>query len=461
MGEAKSRLPKVAIVGRPNVGKSTLFNRLIRRRQAIVQDLPGITRDRIYADSEWMGRSFTLVDTGGLLPREEEGFARAVNRQVYEAIKQASVVLFVVDGRQGPTPLDEDLAPILRRAGVPVLLAVNKIDHPKHFPTVQEFYALGMGEPFGVSAEHGSGTGDLLDAIVDALPDAGEIPGDAGEGGPEEALGSRNNPIRVAVLGRPNVGKSSLVNRLLGDERVIVSDIPGTTRDAIDTPLVIDGRHFSLIDTAGLRRKSRVKDPVEFYSTVRAMNALNRAHLAILLLDSTEMVTEQDKNIGVRIEEAGRGVIVAVNKWDLAPEGDDAVEHARWQIARQMPNLHFAPVHFISALTGRGVSRLPGAMVKVAERHGARIATGALNRAISDAVFANQPPAVGTRRLKIRYATQVKTHPPTFLLFVNDPKLAPPAYRRYLERRLREALDLEGTPVRFVLRPTRQRPGGS
>ena len=438
----------VAIVGRPNVGKSTLFNRLVQRRIAIVQDEPGVTRDRLYADVEWRGRRFQLVDTGGLLPDAEEAFAAAVAQQVDAAIREAAVVVLVVDAREGPTPVDEAIADRLRRAGKPVLVAANKVDHGELLPLAHAFHHLGLGEPIAVSAEHGLGTGDLLDAVVERLPEP------EGEPTGEETGDEAEEGIRVVILGRPNVGKSSLLNRILGDERVIVSEVPGTTRDAVDAVWESEEGRFVFIDTAGLRRRSRVREPVEFYSTVRARRALERADVALVLFDATELLTEQDRRIVGLAEEAGRALLLAVNKWDLVDADDKTADAVRSLIRHRLPQVDFAPVTFISALTGRGVGRLPALIRSVYEAYRREIAPGPLNRVIQEAVDRYHPPAVKGRRLRIRYATQVRTGPPTFLIFVNDPRLLVESYRRYLENRLREAFPLEGTPIRLVFRPS-------
>lgn len=472
---SSSSLPVVAIVGRPNVGKSTLFNRIIRQRHAIVQKTPGVTRDRIYAEAEWQGRSFILVDTGGMVPGGDlDPFTPAIQRQVEAALAEAHVIIFVVDGRQGLLPHDMELAQWLHRVGKPVIVAVNKIDHPSHQMAVQEFFSLGLGEPMGISAEHGSGTGDLLEAVVARFPpelgldrqvalqeegeefyldDDEDYPDeDDGAGEYDDAEEAPTGPIRVAVLGRPNVGKSSLLNRLLGQDRFIVSPVAGTTRDAADVrwhhPAAGD---FIFVDTAGLRRRSRVKDAIEYYSSLRALAALRRADLAVLVLDAQELFTDQDKTIAAEIDRRGRGAIIVINKWDLAPEDSDP-EEVQEQIYKDAPFFAYAPVLFTSALTGQGVDRLPALMQAVAASHRQIIPTAALNRVLGEAMFDNQPPAVKGRRLKIRYATQTRQQPPTFTLFVNDPRLAEPTYMRYLERRLREAFDLTGTPIRLRLR---------
>ncbi|MEX2355419.1 MAG: ribosome biogenesis GTPase Der [Thermaerobacterales bacterium] len=446
---SRTQRPMVAIVGRPNVGKSTLFNRLIQRRVAITQNTPGITRDRIHADAEWQGNYFTLIDTGGLMPGLEDGFTAAIDRQVMAALAEADAIVLVVDGRQGVNPVDVELAQTIRRLGKPVLLAVNKIDHPSIHGLVHEFHRLGIGEPWPVSAEHGTGTGDLLDAVVGVLPEAPaeDFPADSESQDPIS-----DDLCRVAVLGRPNVGKSSLVNSLLGNERVIVSDLPGTTRDAVDVYWESSEGRFILVDTAGMRRRSRVSDSVEFYSSTRALSALRRADVGLLVIEATGPVNEQDKRLADAIDESGRAAVVVVNKWDLVESSDEAADEFRRRLYLDMPFLSYAPIIFTSALTGRSVTQLPGLIRKVAERHKAEIGTGALNRAVADAVERNQPPSVKGKRLRIRYATQVNRQPPTFLLFVNDASLVTATWRRYLERRLRERFDFSGTPIRLVLR---------
>nr|MBO2508222.1 ribosome biogenesis GTPase Der [Bacillota bacterium] len=434
----------VAVVGRPNVGKSTLFNRLTGRRISIVRDEPGITRDRIYADTEWRGRRLTLVDTGGLVPGAGEGFPAAIAQQVEVALEEAAVIVLVVDARAGVTAVDEDIARRLRRSGKPVVVCANKIDDGDLVHLAHAFHGLGLGEPVPVSAEHGLGTGDLLDRIVDLLPGDDAEPAAKGE----------TPAIRVVVLGRPNVGKSSLVNRLLGQDRVIVSDVPGTTRDAVDVAWEYDGDRFVLIDTAGLRRQARVSEAVEYYSVVRARRALERADVALVLMDAAELLTEQDRRIVNLAEDAGRALIIVVNKWDLVDARQGTADAVRQRIRDRLPQVDYAPIVFTSALTGRGISRLPGVIRQVYEAYTRDVGTGLLNRILQDAVERHHPPSVKGRRLRIRYATQVRRGPPTFLVFVNDPKLLVENYRRYLERRIREAVPLEGTPIRLVFRPS-------
>ncbi len=435
-------LPAVAIVGRPNVGKSALFNRLLARRHAIVSDIPGVTRDRLEAPCQWAGREFLLVDTGGLVSGDSEPLAVQVRRQAEQAIATSHATLFVVDVSVGMTPQDAEIASVLRRSHHPVLVVVNKVDTPALAPAVHEFHALGLGEPMAISATHGLGIGDLLDAVVAVIPEAGED-SEAGDA------------VGIAFLGRPNVGKSSLVNAILGEERVIVDARPGTTRDAIDTLLHYDGRPMVLIDTAGLRRRSRVEEPIEFYSTRRTHEALARADVAVLVIDAAEGITDQDQKIARAVYDAGRAVVIAVNKWDLlqgySPQQIHDVAQSRLQFLG--PVLLCLTV----AIRQKGIDELMTAVLRAAQSHAARIPTGPLNRAVEEATRATDPPADPRgRRLHIYYATQPQTKPPTIVLFVNDPTLCPPEYRRYLERRLRDAFDLVGTPIRWTLR--RRRP---
>jgi GTP-binding protein len=442
---ATSSPPRVAIVGRPNVGKSTLFNRLLARRHAIVSDVSGVTRDRLEAPCQWGGREFVLVDTGGLVPGDTEPLVVQVRRQAERAIAEAQAVLFVVDASVGPTPQDAEIADVLRRRARPVLVVANKVDTPQLASGAYEFHALGLGDPIMVSATHGLGIGDLLDAVVAVVPDA-EAPRE-----PEAAVG-------VVFLGRPNVGKSSLVNALLGEERVIVDSRPGTTRDAIDTPLRYDGRPVTLIDTAGLRRRSHVDDGVEYYSTRRAQDALERADVAVLVIDALEGIADQDQKIARMVYDAGRASVIAVNKWDLLT--GHTLEQVRQVARRQLRFLGEVLVVPTVATQRRGIEELMAAVFRVAQARATRIATGPLNRVITEALRAHNPSADPTgRQLHIYYATQPTTRPPTIVLFVNDPGLLTPDYQRYLERRLRAGFDLAGTPIRWVLR--RRRPATS
>lgn len=436
--------PVVAIVGRPNVGKSTLFNRLIQKRLAIEESTPGVTRDRLYGRVDWRGREFWLVDTGGLT-FEEETIAREIFRQATLAIEEANVVLFVVDVRSGPVPLDFETAELLRKAGKPVILVANKAESPD-MATVAEFYGLGLGEPRLVSAAHGLGTGDLLDDIVSLLPEA-ELPEESDE-------------LRIAVIGRPNVGKSSLVNRLAGTERVIVSDIPGTTRDAVDLLLEHDNRRYRVVDTAGIRRKSKVDEAVEYYSVLRSVRAAEDSDVVLFLVDATAGVTEQDKRIAGIAHEAGRALVIIVNKWDAVPgKNDKTMDEYREEIRKELAFISYAPILFISALSGQRVPRIFELVNYVAEQHALRISTSRLNELLQDITAVVPPPSKRGRQLKIYYMTQIRVKPPTFTLFVNDPELAHFSYIRYIENRLRETYGFEGTPLRLLVRKRSKKKG--
>ncbi len=438
------RLPVVVLLGRPNVGKSTLFNRLLRRRQAIVAPVPGVTRDRLYAQVSWRGRRFLLVDTGGLDPRParardgEPGLAEAAARQALAAVEEADLVVLVVDGKTGLHPDDEAIAGLLRRSGKPVLVAVNKVDRAAEEPAAAEFYALGLGEPVPVSAEHGLNAGDLLDRVAAALPE--------GDGEEDQAAAA----VRVCVVGRPNVGKSSLVNRLVGRERMIVSDVPGTTREPVDLRWEAGGRVFELVDTAGLRRRSRIADDVEFYGVVRTLRAVERCHVALVVLDATAGVVEQDKKIAGYVHERGRGCVLVLNKWDLMGGADQ--RQAEGEVRRALPFLAYAPVVCTSALTGLGLDRLPALVARVADNHAARVPLEDLERAVEQAKALHAPPG----RLEVGGAVQVGVRPPTFVIFVNDPGLVPRGYERYLENRLRERFDFTGTAIRLLFRKKRR-----
>lgn len=436
--------PLVALVGRPNVGKSALFNRLAQGPLAIVEDVPGVTRDRIYADTEWQGREFTLVDTGGLTFTGRETISQLVRYQAEVAIGEADVIVLVVDGRQGVTPDDLEVAKLLHRAKAPTILAVNKGEAKNADVAALDFYALGLDEPRVVSALHGLGTGDLLDAIVALLP--------AGTASEEKPAGPAT---RVAVLGRPNVGKSSLVNRLVGEDRMIVSAEAGTTRDAVDIARTIDGRDYVFVDTAGLRRRARVEAGVERFSALRALRAVNRAHVVVVLLDATAGVADQDKKIVNYIDEAGRGLVLAVNKWDLVEGKIGTQENHREQIRWQLAFVEYAPLVFISALTGQALPELLRTVDRVAAEYGRTLGTSVLNDVVQEATAMHPPPADKGRALKIYYATQVGTRPPRVAFFVNDPKRLAAGYRRYLEGRLRQAFGLEGTPLILQFRARR------
>lgn len=431
--------PIVAIVGRPNVGKSTLFNRIVGGRVAIVEGQPGVTRDRLYEDADWNGRLFTLVDTGGLDFQEDDHIVVHVRDQAEIAITEADLVLFVVDARAGLTGTDQDVAKVLRRSEKPVLLVANKVEQFDKLHDLYEFYSLGLGEPIPVSAAQGLNTGELLDLLVEKLPP-----------GAEEEVDE--DVIKIAVIGRPNVGKSSLVNALLGEQRVIVSDVPGTTRDAIDTFLTRQGQKYLLIDTAGIRRRSRIDLPTERYSVIRALRAVERSDLVLMLIDAVEKLTEQDKRIAGYAHEKGRGSILVVNKWDLVKKDDRTAQQYVDDLRDGLGFMQYAPVLFISALTGQRVHRVLDLVDFVHDQQNMRIATANLNDLLRDAIMRNQAPQDKGKRLKIFYGTQSGVKPPTFLLFVNNPELMHFSYLRYLENTLRSAYGFEGTPIRIFMR---------
>jgi len=431
--------PIVAIVGRPNVGKSTLINKIARKRIAIVEDLPGVTRDRLYVDAEWLGRDFILVDTGGLEPDTDDPLLKEMMKQSQMAMEEADVILFLVDGRDGLQPADEDVAQILRSSKKPVLLVVNKVDSHKQEENVYEFYQLGLGDPISISAANMLNFGDLLDEICQHFPSEEEYPED-----PEV--------LKVAVIGRPNVGKSSLVNSLLGKERMIVSDIAGTTRDAVDSPFEANGQKFTLIDTAGLRRKSRVDEGVERYSVIRTLRAIDRADVVLMVIDAESGVTEQDKRIAGYAHEAGKACIILVNKWDLLEKNNQTVNEYTRTLRHELIFLTYAPILFISALTKQRLHKIPELVCHVSEQNNLRISTGTLNQVLQDALAVTPPPSVRGKRLKIYYGTQADVKPPTFILFVNDPEIFHFSYMRYLENVFRQTFSFEGTPIRLSAR---------
>ncbi len=436
--------PIVAIVGRPNVGKSTLFNRIGKKRVSIVEDMPGVTRDRIYMDAEWLGHEFTMIDTGGIELETNDTMLNAIRHQAKLAIDEADVILFIVDGKTGMTNSDEEVANILRNTRKPVLLAVNKVDTIKDNHDIYEFYNLGLGDPIPVSAANILNLGDLLDAVVEQLPKEGEAAEESDE-------------IKVAVIGRPNVGKSSLVNALIGEERVIVSDVAGTTRDAIDTHFVADGTKFVLIDTAGMRRKSKIEMPVERYSVIRSLRAVDRADVVLMVIDAVEGVTEQDKKIAGYAHEAGKASIIVVNKWDLLEKDSKTSLRFTENIRSELGFMQYSPVLFTSALTKQRVGRLTELIKFVAEQHNMRVSTSILNQIISDATAINPPPAAHGKRLKIYFTTQPDVKPPTFILFVNEPEAMHFSYLRFLENKLRESFGFEGTPLKLVVRGKKEK----
>jgi GTP-binding protein len=424
----------VAIVGRPNVGKSALFNRIVGERIAIVENVPGITRDRIYADCSWLERHFTLIDTGGIMTGPVDEITSATLEQARMAMEEADVILFVVDVRQGVTPADQAVADILRETDKPIVLVANKVDSPQVEAHIYEFYNLGLGDPVPVSAEHGRGIGDLLDLVVERLPARVELPDD-------------DHRIRVAVVGRPNVGKSSLVNSILGRERVIVSDQPGTTRDAIDTDFVRGDTQFTIIDTAGVRRKSRVDSDVEYYSVIRALRAIERSDVTLILIDATEGVTEQDARLAGYAHEAGRAIVLVVNKWDLVKKDANTMAEFDARIRHDLKFLHYAPIMYVSALTGQRVNELLDVVEYVAEQAALRVTTGRLNEALQEAVALREPPHDKGVRLRLLYAVQTGVKPPTILLFVNRAELMHFSYLRYLENCLRDTFGFVGSPL--------------
>lgn len=432
--------PLVAIVGRPNVGKSMLFNKLTGKRLSIVEDTPGVTRDRLYAEAEWRGRTFDLVDTGGIEPGTDNQILSFMREQAEIAIASATVIVFVCDIRTGMTAADQEVAGMLQRAQKPVVLAVNKMDSTGHTdPDIYEFYNLGLGDPYPVSAVHGHGTGDLLDACFDFFP-------------PEEAEEEEDDVVKVAIIGKPNVGKSSLVNRILGQERVIVSDVAGTTRDAVDSYFENERGKYLIIDTAGMRKKSKVDDRVEKFSVLRATMAIERSDVCLIMIDAQEGVTEQDTKVAGLAHEAGKACIIVVNKWDAVEKDGKTMQRMEEDVRRDLSYMTYAPVLFISALTGQRVERLFDLIDNVVNQAAMRIPTGVLNQVLADAQARVQPPTDKGRRLKIYYMTQIGVKPPHFVIFCNDSRLFHFSYQRYLENQIRGTFGLTGTPVRITIR---------
>ncbi|MCD8238834.1 MAG: ribosome biogenesis GTPase Der [Clostridiales bacterium] len=431
--------PIVAIVGRPNVGKSTLFNRIAGERISIVEDTPGVTRDRIYAEADWLNYNFTMIDTGGLDPDGEDLMMKRIYEQAQIAIDLADVIIFVTDVRTGVTDADFLVANILRKAKKPVVLAVNKVDDlRKYSMDVYEFYELGLGEPFGVSAGQAMGIGDLLDEVVSHFNTDGEA--------------EEEDVIKVAVVGKPNAGKSSLINKILGENRVIVSDVAGTTRDAIDTAYETDGKKYVFIDTAGIRRRSKIKENIEKYSIIRAVAAVERCDVCIIMIDASEGITDQDTKIAGIAHEAGKACIIAVNKWDTIEKDGKTINKFTNDIDLELKYMHYAPKIFISALTGQRVKKLFSLINEVYDSSSKRVQTGILNDVLTEALAMNQPPAEKGRQLKIFYMTQVSIKPPTFVIFVNNPELLHFSYKRYIENQLRDAFGFKGTPIHFIVR---------
>ena len=432
--------PLVAIVGRPNVGKSMLFNKLTGKRLSIVEDTPGVTRDRLYAQAEWRGRTFDLVDTGGIEPGTDDQILSFMREQAEIAINAATVIVFVCDIRTGMTAADQEVAGMLQRSRKPVVLAVNKMDSTGHTnPDIYEFYNLGLGDPYPVSAVHGHGTGDLLDACFEFFL-------------PEDEDDNEDDVVKVAIIGKPNVGKSSLVNRILGQERVIVSDVAGTTRDAVDSYLEKDGQKYLIIDTAGMRKKSKVDDRVEKFSVLRATMAIERSDVCVIMIDAQEGVTEQDTKVAGLAHEAGKACIIVVNKWDAIEKDGKTMQRMEEDVRRDLSYMTYAPVLFISALTGQRVDKLFGLIDNVVNQAAMRIPTGVLNQVLNDAQARVQPPTDKGKRLKIYYMTQIGVKPPHFVIFCNDAKLFHFSYQRYLENQIRATFGLTGTPVRITIR---------
>jgi GTP-binding protein len=452
-------LPVVAIVGRPNVGKSTLFNRLIGERLAIVEDLPGTTRDRVYGTGDWNGRDFTLVDTGGLELEPGTHIEARVQDQARVAMEEADVILFVVDAAAGLAPLDHEVADRLRRTSKPTILVINKADNPRLEQEGAEFYALGMDPAITISAQHGRNTGDLADMIVDALPPAPEAEPEPAwtddSLSPDELAElaeTEMGPPRVAIVGRPNTGKSTFVNRVLGQERMIVSDIPGTTRDPVDTAVVVDDEPLVLVDTAGIRRRGSVQRGIERYSVLRSMKAIDRADVAVVMTDAIEGYTAQDAHVVGHVLEAGKGIVLVLNKWDAVEKDGHTADEWLKVLRREAPYLAWADIVFASAQTGQRVERILREARRVAEERYRRVPTADLNRVVTDAVRAHPPSHVRNRLGKVLYATQVAVAPPTFVIFVNDPELIHFSYRRYLENRIRDEYGFLGTPIRLIFR---------
>ncbi|AKF95433.1 ribosome biogenesis GTPase Der [Brevibacillus laterosporus] len=432
-------LPVVAIVGRPNVGKSTIFNRLIGERVAIVEDKPGVTRDRLYAKGEWLNREFHVIDTGGIEFAETDQILTQMRYQAELAIDEADVIILIVDVRSGVTDADLNVARMLNRTGKPIVLAVNKVDNFEMRNDIYEFYQLGVGEPFPISGSHGLGLGDMLDEVFHHLP-------------PVDAEEKRDDVIRVSIIGRPNVGKSSLTNAILGEERVIVSEIAGTTRDAIDTPFERDGQEYVLVDTAGMRKKGKVYEGTEKYSVMRALKAIEDSDVVLVVINGEEGIIEQDKKIAGYAHEAGRGVIIVVNKWDALEKDDKTMQRFTELIREEFKYLSYAPILYVSAKTKQRVHTILPKVNAVADSQSMRVNTSVLNDLITDATIMAPPPTDRGKRLKINYTTQVAVKPPTFIVFVNDPELMHFSYERYLENKIRGAFEFEGTPIRILTR---------
>jgi GTP-binding protein len=437
--------PLVAIVGRPNVGKSTLFNRLIRERKSIVEDIPGVTRDRIYADTDWDGVEFSLVDTGGFDPEGEEHFPSLIKNQIEIAIEESDLILFVLDGKEGVMPHDEEIVQMLRKVNKPVLYVVNKVDHAKHEAARVEFHSLGIENLLDISALQGRKINELLDRVVEMLPSY------------EEEIEEREDAIKIAVLGKPNVGKSTLINRFLGSERLITSPVPGTTRDSIDTYIDVDGKTYLLIDTAGIRRKSKISFSVERHSVFRAIRAMERADIALLMIDAEQGPTHQDARLAQLVADKGRACIILLNKWDLVPKEVAETPDIEGILKENLLAVSYAPVVIISALTGRGIDRIIDKVDQVYKNFSQRIATKKLNNFIHSIVMKTPPPIYKGKEIKFYYISQPLTKQPTFVIFTNETKGVPENYRRFLESRMRKEFPLEGTPIKIIFRAERKK----
>jgi GTP-binding protein len=427
----------VAIVGRPNVGKSTLFNRIIEERHAIVEGEPGVTRDRLYAKADWGGKHFQIVDTGGIVPQSDDVFEKAIREQAMLAIEEADVIIFAVDGRDGITPVDETIGSMLRSSKKPVVVVVNKCDNATADMNASEFYALGLGDPFPISALNGRSTGDFLDAVIEHL---------------DEGSGEEDTRLKIAIVGRPNVGKSSLTNALLGKDRMVVTPVAGTTRDAIDSVLTYYGEQIVLIDTAGLRRRSQIKESVELYSTMRTSRAIDRCDVAIVVVDAVQGLEAQDKRIISEVEQARKGIIIALNKWDLIEKDTKTADLFMQKIREELRTLDYVPIITISAVTKQRITKVIEMAKQIQARRCVRIPTHELNEQLIAMLERTPPPSVKARDLRINYVTQVKTEPPLFAFFLNFPELLPDSYKRFIERQLRQIHDFEGVPISFVFR---------
>lgn len=430
--------PVVAIVGRPNVGKSTIFNRIVGERVSIVEDVPGVTRDRIYNSAEWLGKEFNIIDTGGI-DLSDEPFLEQIRAQAEIAIDEADVIIFITNGREGVTDADEQVAKILYRSNKPIVLAINKVDNPEMRDQIYDFYSLGFGEAYPISGSHGLGLGDMLDAVRAHFPK-------------EEEEEYPDDTVKFSLIGRPNVGKSSILNALLGEDRVIVSDIAGTTRDAIDTTYTFDGQDYVMIDTAGMRKRGKVYESTEKYSVLRAMRAIERSDVVLVVINAEEGIREQDKRIAGYAHDAGRAIIIVVNKWDAINKDEKTINVWTEDIREQFQFLSYAPIVFVSAKTKQRLNNLFPLINQVSDNHSLRVQSSMLNDVISDAVAMNPSPMDKGKRLKIFYTTQVAVKPPTFVVFVNDPELMHFSYERFLENRIREAFPFEGTPIRVIAR---------